>query len=322
MKQPFIKPDAVEYNIKTLTESYGEFILEPLERGWGITLGNSLRRVLLSSIEGSAITAVQINGVLHEFTSIPGVKEDVTDIILNLKGVHLVNHIDEPQTIKLKIKGPAEVKAGDIEHDSSIKIVNKDLHIATVNEEGFLEMKMIVTRGKGYVPSELNKTNDPLFIPIDAIYNPVTKVNFEVTQKRVGEATDYDRLRLEIWTKGTTHPIDALKSAAELLSEHILLFTKIKEEETSEIPLAQDKQITKVQKSKTDLSKILSMKISEHEISKRVLNALEQLGVETVKDLVKLNESDLTKGRNIGQKALTEINEFLEKLNLTLGMKV
>lgn len=321
MKQPFIKPDAVECNIETLTESYGEFILEPLERGWGITLGNSLRRVLLSSIEGSAITAVQIHGVLHEFTSIPGVKEDVTDIILNLKSVYLISHSEEPQTIKLKIKGPVEVKAGDIQHDSNIEIINKDLHIATVNEEGSLEMKMIVNKGKGYVPSELNKPNDPLFIPIDAIYNPVKKVNFEVTQKRVGESTDYDRLKLEIWTKGTIHPKDALKSAAEILSEHILLFTKIKEE-SDKVKAIEEKQPPKVKKSKEDLSKILSMKISEQAISKRVLNALDELGVETVKDLVRLNESDLTKGRNIGQKALSEINEFLENLNLTLGMKV
>lgn len=320
MTQPFIKPDAVECNIKTLANTYGEFVLQPLERGWGTTLGNALRRVLLSSIEGSAVTAVQINGVLHEFTSVSGVKEDVTDIILNIKGIHLINHSDEPQIIKLKVKGPANVKAGDIQHDSNIEIVNKDLHIATVNEEGSLDMKMIVNKGRGYVPSELNKTDDPLFVPIDAIYNPVTKVNFEVTQTRVGELTDYDRLKLEIWTNGTIHPQEALKKASELLSEHLSLFGKINEEnavtEKSQEPAPKPKKV------KTDLSKVLSLKIAEQHLSKRVQNALEELGVKTVKDLVKLTENDIMKGRNIGQKALTEINEFLENLNLTLGMKV
>lgn len=319
MTQPFIKPDAVECNIKTLTETYGEFVSQPLERGWGTTLGNALRRVLLSSIEGSAVTAVQIHGVLHEFTYIPGVKEDVTDIILNIKGIHLINHSNEPQIIKLKVKGPAEVKAGDIQHNSNIKIINKDLHIATINEEGSLDIKMIVNKGRGYVPSELNKTDDPLFIPIDAIYNPVTKVNFEVTQTRVGELTDYDRLKIEIWTNGTIHPQEALKKASELLSEHLLLFGKINEES----PVAEKfKGETEEKKRvKTDLSKVLSLKIAEQNLSKRVQNALEELGVKTVKDLIKLTENDIMKGRNIGQKALSEINEFLENLNLTLGMK-
>ncbi|MFB3850431.1 MAG: DNA-directed RNA polymerase subunit alpha [Acidobacteriota bacterium] len=320
MTQPFIKPDAVECNIKTLANTYGEFVLQPLERGWGTTLGNALRRVLLSSIEGSAVTAVQINGVLHEFTSISGVKEDVTDIILNIKGIHLINHSDEPQIIKLKVKGPANVKAGDIQHDSNIEIVNKDLHIATVNEEGSLDMKMIVNKGRGYVPSELNKTDDPLFVPIDAIYNPVTKVNFEVTQTRVGELTDYDRLKLEIWTNGTIHPQEALKKASELLSEHLSLFGKINEENA--VDKKSQEPAPKPKKIKTDLSKVLSLKIAEQDLSKRVQNALEELGVKTVKDLVKLTENDIMKGRNIGQKALTEINEFLENLNLTLGMKV
>lgn len=320
MTQPFIKPNAVECNIKTLTETYGEFVLQPLERGWGTTLGNALRRVLLSSIEGSAVTAVQITGVLHEFTSIPGIKEDVTDIVLNIKGIHLISQSEEPQIIKLKVKGPCQVTAGDIQCSSDITIVNKDLHLATINEEGSLEMKMIVKKGRGYVPSEQNKTDDPLFIPIDAIYNPVTKVNFEVTQTRVGESTDYDKLKIEIWTKGTIHPKEALKKASELLSEHLSLFGNISEETVT--PTTADEVLPKEKKTKTDLNKVLSLKISEQELSRRVLNALDELGVKTVKDLVKLSENDIMKGRNIGQKALTEINEFLEKLNLTLGMKV
>ncbi len=320
MTQPLIKPNAVECNMKTLTDTYGEFVLQPLERGWGTTLGNALRRVLLSSIEGSAITAVQINGVLHEFTSIPGVKEDVTDIILNLKGIHLINRNDEPQIIKLKVKGPSDLKAGDIQHDANIEIINKDHHIATINEEGSLDMKMIVKNGRGYIPSELNKTDDPLFVPVDAIYNPVTKVNFEVTQTRVGESTDYDKLKIEIWTKGTINPKDALKTASELLSDHLSLFGKIGEQVLS--PVETEEQLLKQKKPKTDLNKVLSLKIAEQELSKRVLNALEELEVKTVRDLVKMTENDIMKGRNIGQKALAEINDFLEKLNLTLGMKV
>lgn len=317
--QRFIKPEFVECNIETLTESYGEFIIQPLERGWGTTIGNALRRVLLSSIEGSAITAVHIDKVLHEFTSIHGVKEDVTDIILNLKCVNIICFSEEPQIVKIKVKGPAIVTAKDIQHDDKIRVVNKDQHIATVNEEGSLNMQMIVQNGRGYLPSEMNKTDDPLFIPIDAIFNPIKKVNYEVTQTRVKESTDYEKLRIEIWTNGALLPQKAIEKAAELLSEHIKLFENVSKE--AKASFVQVKE-PKAKNGKSDLEKILSMKVEDQQLSKRVLNALESLGVVTIKDLVKMTEEEILVGKNIGQKALSEINEFLEKLNLSLGMKV
>ncbi len=317
--QLFIKPEAVECNIDTLTETYGEFILEPLERGWGTTIGNALRRVLLSSIEGSAITAVQIDKVLHEFTSIQGVKEDVADIILNLKCVSLISYSDEPLIAKIKVKGPATVTAKNIEHDDRIRVISKDQYIATVNEEGTLNMQLIIEKGRGYVPSELNKTDDPLFVPIDSIFNPVKKVNFEVTQTRVKESTDYEKLKLEIWTNGTMLPQKALERSSALLMEHLKLFENIDNESTK---IQEVKKAPKGKKEKVDIEKILSQKIVDQQLSKRVLNALESLEVKTIKDLVKMTEEDILKGRNIGQKAISEINEFLEGLNLSLGMKV
>lgn len=315
----FIKPEFVECNKETLTDTYGEFIIQPLERGWGITLGNALRRVLLSSIEGAAITAVRIHGVLHEFTSISGVKEDVTDIILNLKKVNLKCYSDEPQIIKLKVKGPYEVKAKDIECDSTVEIVNLDQHIATINEEGSLKMDMVVQRGKGYVPSEFNKLEDSSFIPIDAIFNPIVKVNFEVTQTRVGEFNDYDNLKIEIWTNGCIDPASALKRASELLSEHLSLFSNIVDKQKKK---EKKEDAQKGKEQIVDLETILNQKIVDQSFSKRVMNALEALNIKTIRDLVRMTESDLRKGKNVGEKAISEINEFLEKLNLTLGMDV
>ncbi len=317
--QSFIKPEAVECNIDTLTETYGEFVIQPLERGWGTTIGNALRRVLLSSIEGSAITAVQIDKVLHEFTSIQGVKEDVTDIILNLKCVSLISYSDEPLIAKIKVKGPATVTAKNIEHDDRIRVISKDQYIATVNEEGTLNMQLIIQKGRGYVPSELNKTDDPLFVPIDSIFNPVKKVNFEVTQTRVKESTDYEKLKIEIWTNGTLLPQKSLERASTLLLEHLKLFEDIDNESAK---IQEVKAAPKGKKEKVDIERILSQKIADQQLSKRVLNALESLEVKTIKDLVKMTEEDILKGRNVGQKAVSEINEFLEGLNLSLGMKV
>lgn len=317
--QSFIKPEAVECNIDTLTETYGEFVIQPLERGWGTTIGNALRRVLLSSIEGSAITAVQIDKVLHEFTSIQGVKEDVTDIILNLKCVSLISYSDEPLIAKIKVKGPANVTAKYIEHDDRIRVISKDQYIATVNEEGTLNMQLIIQKGRGYVPSELNKTDDPLFVPIDSIFNPVKKVNFEVTQTRVKESTDYEKLKIEIWTNGTMLPQKSLERASTLLLEHLKLFEDIDNESAK---IQEVKAAPKGKKEKVDIERILSQKIADQQLSKRVLNALESLEVKTIKDLVKMTEEDILKGRNVGQKAVSEINEFLEGLNLSLGMKV
>lgn len=316
--RPFIKPEAIKCNAETLTDNYGEFVAQPLERGWGTTIGNALRRVLLSSIEGGSITAVRLEGVLHEFTAVSGVKEDITNIILNLKGINLICHSDEPKTVTIKAKGPAEITAKDIQHDDSIKIINKDAHIATLNEEGKLDMKLIVQKGMGYVPADQNKTDDPLFIPIDGIYSPVLKVNYEVTETRVGEATDFEQLKILIWTNGTVHPQDALRKAAELLSQHVGLFVGLEKAESKSAPAAP-------KKGKADsaaLKALLSQKIEDQGLSKRVLASLESMEIKTIKDLVTKTESDLQEGKNFGQKALTEVNELLEKLNLTFGMKV
>jgi DNA-directed RNA polymerase subunit alpha len=319
--RPFIKPETIECNIETLTETYGEFIAQPLERGWGTTIGNALRRVLLSSIEGGAITAVRIEGVLHEFTAVSGVKEDITNIILNLKGINLICHSDEAKIVTIKVKGPHNVTAKDIQHDDTIRIINKDQHIATLNEEGKLDVRMIVQKGKGYVPADQNKTDDPLFVPIDAIYSPVLKVNFEVTETRVGEATDFERLKILIWTNGTTLPQDALKSASELLNQHVDLFSKVTEIAVSNTAPAA--AVKKGKKEKTGIDALLAQKVVDQEgLSKRVLGALEGMNIKTIKDLVVKKESDLQEGKNFGQKALSEINELLERLNLTLGMKV
>jgi len=319
--RPFIKPDTIECNIETLTENFGEFTAKPLERGWGTTIGNALRRVLLSSIEGGSITAVRIEGVLHEFTTISGIKEDVTNIILNLKGINLICHSDEPKTVAIKAKGPATLTAKDIQHDDSIRIINKDAHIATLNEEGKLDMKLIVQKGRGYVPAELNKTDDPLFIPIDGIYSPVLKVNYEVGPARVGEATDFEELKLLIWTNGTVHPQDALQKASELLNQHVELFSKL-----NEIAVSKSAPAAAPKKGKVDnaaLKALLSQKITDQEgLSKRVLASLDSMNIKTIKDLVTKTEADLREGKNFGEKAVSEINELLENLNLTLGMKV
>ena len=321
--RPFIKPDTIECNIETLTENFGEFTAKPLERGWGTTIGNALRRVLLSSIEGGSITAVRIEGVLHEFTTISGIKEDVTNIILNLKGINLICHSDEPKTVTIKAKGPATLTAKDIQHDDSIRIINKDAHIATLNEEGKLDMKLIVQKGRGYVPAELNKTDDPLFIPIDGIYSPVLKVNYEVGPARVGEATDFEELKLLIWTNGTVHPQDALQKASELLNQHVDLFSKLNEIAVSKSSSATAAVPKKGKADSSALKALLSQKVTDQEgLSKRVLAALDSMNIKTIKDLVTKTEADLREGKNFGEKAVSEINELLESLNLTLGMKV
>ena len=314
--QVFQMPTLIECNIDTLTDRYGEFVAQPLERGWGITLGNALRRILLSSMEGAAITAVRIEGVLHEFTSIPGVLEDVTDTILNLKAVQFIYHGDEPKHLRLIAKGPAEVKAKDIQHDGTIRILNPEAPIATLNEEGSLEMDLILQKGRGYVPAEANSVPDPTYIPIDSIHSPVQKVNYEVGETRVGEATDYERLRVEVWTNGAITPQQALNHAATLLTEHLDLFRALTGPDAAVIPQG-------VRPAKTsDLERLLSRSVAELELKPKVLKAFEELDVVTLKDLVRLTEKDLLGVKNFGQKSLEEVTLLLAKLDLTLGMNV
>lgn len=314
--QAFQMPTLIECNIDTLTDRYGEFVAQPLERGWGITLGNALRRILLSSIEGAAITAVRIDGVLHEFTSVPGVLEDVTDIILNLKAVQFICHSEEPKTLRLSIKGPAEVKAKDIQHDGTVRILNQEAPIATLNEEGSLEMELILQKGRGYVPAEAHHVPDPTFVPIDSIHSPVQKVNYEVGETRVGEATDYERLKVEVWTNGAITPQQALNHAATLLTQHLDLFRALTGPDAAVIP-----QGTRPAKS-SDLERLLAQPITDLELSQRVAKALQSIEVVTLRDLVRLTERDLQTMKNFGQKSLKEVTDLLETMDLTLGMNL
>lgn len=314
--QAFQMPTLIECNIDTLTDRYGEFVAQPLERGWGITLGNALRRILLSSIEGAAITAVRVEGVLHEFTSIPGVLEDVTDIILNLKAVQFISHAEEQKTLRLSVKGPAEVKARDIQHDGTVRILNPESPIATLNEEGSLLLELVLQRGRGYVPAEANKVPDPVFIPIDSIHSPVQKVNYEVGETRVGEATDYERLKLEVWTNGAITPQQALNHAATLLNQHLDLYRGLTGPDAAVIP-----QGTKVSTG-GELEHLLATSIDALDLSPRVTKALMAIEVVTLRDLVRLTEKDLQAKKSFGQKSLKEVADLLESKNLTLGMNV
>ena len=314
--QDFQMPTLIECNIETLTDRYGEFVAQPLERGWGITLGNALRRILLSSIEGAAITAVRIEGVLHEFTSIPGVLEDITDIILNIKAIQFIHHSDEPKTLRLAVKGRAEVKARDIQHDGTVRILNPDAPIATLNEEGSLDMELILQKGRGYIPAEANQVPDPTFIPVDSIHSPVQKVNYEVGETRVGEATDYERLKIEVWTNGAITPQQALNHAATLLTSHLDLFRALTGPDAAVIPQGARPS------TGNELERLLSRSISELDLTQRVSKALQSMEVATLKDLVRLTEKDLQSMKNFGQKSLKEVTDLLESMDLTLGMNV
>jgi len=314
--KPFQMPSLIECNIETLTDRYGEFVAQPLERGWGITLGNALRRILLSSIEGAAISAVRIGGVLHEFTSIPGVLEDVTDIVLNLKAIQFIQHADEEKVLRLSVQGPAEVRARDIQHDGTIRILNPDAPIATLNEEGSLEMELILRRGRGYVPAEANKVDDPQWISVDSIHSPVRKVNYEVTETRVGEATDYEKLKLEVWTNGAVTPQQAVATAATLLASHLDLFRALTGPDAAVVPQGSRPA------PNAALEALLAKPLEETELNPRIAKMLQSHGIQTLRDLVRRTEKDLSAIKNFGQKALKEVSDFLETMDLTLGMNV
>jgi DNA-directed RNA polymerase subunit alpha len=312
----FQMPSLIECNIETLTDRYGEFVAQPLERGWGITLGNALRRILLSSIEGAAISAVRIGGVLHEFTSIPGVLEDVTDIVLNLKAIQFIQHADEEKVLRLSVQGPAEVRARDIQHDGTIRILNPDAPIATLNEEGSLEMDLILRKGRGYVPAEANKVDDPQWIAVDSIHSPVRKVNYEVTETRVGEATDYEKLKLEVWTNGAVTPQQAVATAATLLASHLELFRALTGPDAAVVPQGSRPA------ANSALDVLLAKPLEETELNPRIAKMLQSHDIQTLRDLVRRTEKDLSTIKNFGQKALKEVSDFLETMDLTLGMNV
>ncbi|MBE6096587.1 DNA-directed RNA polymerase subunit alpha [Schwartzia succinivorans] len=296
---------------------YGKFVCEPLERGYGTTIGNSLRRILLSSLPGAAITSIRIDGVLHEFSTIPGVRDDVTNIVLNLKQLRLKMFTDEPKVIRIDIEGEKEVTAADITADADIEILNPELHIATLNEDAKLHMEMTVERGKGYVPAEKNKKPDHVIgiIPIDSIFSPVTRVNYTVSDTRVGNVTDYDKLTIEIWTDGSIRPEEAVSRSANILIQHFKLFQNMAgledEDEIQDLTFAEEEE--------NDTAKVMEMTIEELDLSVRSYNCLKRANINTVADLTEKTEDDMMKVRNLGRKSLEEVKKKLQELDLSLA---
>jgi DNA-directed RNA polymerase subunit alpha len=315
----FQLPKRLECDESAYTNTYGKFSAAPFERGFGATMGNSLRRVLLSSIEGSAVTSVKIIGFHHEFSSIPGVLEDVPEIILNIKSLVLNSHSKIPKTIYIKKDGKGEIKAKDIEVDETIEIINPDLHIATLTKDVKLNIEMEVSKGRGYVPAELNKKEEKIVgvIPIDSIFTPVRKVNFNIENTRVGQRTDYDKLILEIWTNGAISPKDALLYASNILQRHLDTFVNF-----GQLPEDIAEEESEMTKEEIALYEKLRLPISELELSVRSSNCLREAGIKTIMDLVKKTEDEMLSFKNFGKKSLNEIKELLAGLGLTLGMQV
>ncbi|WP_209125337.1 DNA-directed RNA polymerase subunit alpha [Alkalihalobacillus sp. BA299] len=303
-------------NIETIEVSedakYGKFVVEPLERGYGTTLGNSLRRILLSSLPGAAVTSVQIDGVLHEFSTIEGVVEDVTTIILSLKQLALKIYSDEEKVLEIDFQGEGVVTAGDLTHDSDVDVLNPDLHIATLSKGARLHMRLMAKRGRGYVPAEDNKSEDqPIgVIPIDSIYTPVSRVNYQVENTRVGQITNYDKLTLDVWTDGSIRPEEAVSLGAKILTEHLNIFVGLTDQ-------AQNAEIM-VEKEEDQKEKVLEMTIEELDLSVRSYNCLKRAGINTVQELTQKTEEDMMKVRNLGRKSLEEVQEKLAELGLGL----
>ena len=294
-------------------ESYGKFVVEPLERGYGTTLGNSLRRVLLSSLPGTAVTTVKIAGVQHEFSTVPGVKEDVPEIILNLKGLIARLHSEGTKTVYIEASGECEVKAGDIKADAEVEILNPEMHIATLGADATLSMELTISHGRGYVPAEKNKPAQVVagVIPIDSIYTPVLKVNYAVENTRVGNQTDYDKLTVEVWTDGTISPRDAVSLGAKILCDHFTLF----------MDLSQSMNVgsTVVEKTEAVKDKIMEMTIEELDLSVRSFNCLKRANINTVEDLVSKTQEEMIKVRNLGRKSLEEVIQKLAMMGLSLA---
>jgi len=313
-----IRPKRLEVEKETLTPFYGKFTAEPFERGLGITIGNSLRRLLLSSLQGAAITSVKIDGVLHEFSTIPGTKEDMTEIILNLKEVRLKLHTEGPKTIRVKAEGPKVLKAGDILTGDAVEILNPDHYIATLSRDGKLSMEMLVKMGRGYVPAERNKEeNQPVgTIPMDAIFSPTKKVNYTVTNARVGQITDYDKLNLEVWTDGSLNPEEAVAHAAKILKDQLSIFITFEEEEEAEMSYSEDLE------EKETFNENLLRSVDELELSVRSANCLKHANIKLIGDLVQKTEAEILATKNFGRKSLNEIKEILSEMGLSLGMKL
>ncbi|AFE10227.1 DNA-directed RNA polymerase subunit alpha [Corallococcus interemptor] len=311
-----IKPRRMEVDQDSLSPTYGKFVAEPLERGFGTTLGNSLRRVLLSSLQGAAITSVKIEGVDHEFTTIPEVAEDVTDVVLNLKEVLLRMHTNETKTLRIEVEGPKEVKAGDLIADQDVEILNPGHHICTVSEGGKVRMELTCRRGRGYVPASTNKVpGAPIgTIPIDSLFSPIRKVNYQVTNARVGQVTDYDKLSLEVWTDGSVVPQDAVAYAAKIIKEQLTVFVNFDETE--------EPVVAEAPKEEAKLNENLFRSVDELELSVRSANCLQQANIKSIGDLVQRTEAEMLKTKNFGRKSLKEIKEILAEMGLSLGMKL
>lgn len=292
--------------------SYGKFVVEPLERGYGITLGNSLRRILLSSLPGAAVTSVKIDGVLHEFSTIPGVVEDVTDIILNLKQLSLKVHSDEPKILRLQAEGEGVVTAGDIHTDADVEILNPELHIATLDKGARLIAEIAIGKGRGYVPADQNKTPDmPIgVIPIDSIFSPIRRVNYTIEHTRVGNRTNFDKLTLEVWTNGAIRPDEACSWAAKILKEHLELFISLTDD-ADDIEVMQEKD-------DNDRNKLMEMTIEELDLSVRSYNCLKRAGINTVAELCAKSDDEMIKVRNLGKKSLEEVKQKLANIGLSL----
>ena len=316
MFKGFQKPKRLVANTETLTERYGMFTAQPFQRGFGTTIGNSLRRVLLSSIEGAAITAVRIEGVEHEFSPIPGVVEDATDIILNLKQIPFKIMGEGIKTVRLTVDHPGDVRSGQIETDADVEVLDRDVHVATVSEGGKLSIEMRLKSGRGYVSADKNFDEDLAlgYIPIDSVHSPVRKVNFAVEAARLGQMTDYDKLTLEVWTNGAVSPQDAIGYAAKLLKDHMSIFINFEEvpEQTEEVS----------ERGLDKMNEVLNRSVEELELSVRSYNCLKNANIQTIGELVQKTEAEMLRTKNFGRKSLNEIKEILANMGLSLGMRI
>jgi DNA-directed RNA polymerase subunit alpha len=316
MFKGFQKPKRLVANTETLTERYGMFTAQPFQRGFGTTIGNSLRRVLLSSIEGAAITAVRIEGVEHEFSPIPGVVEDATDIILNLKQIPFKIMGEGLKTVRLTVEQNGDVRSGQIETDADVEVLDRDVHVATVSEGGRLSIEMRLKTGRGYVSADKNFDEDLAlgYIPIDSVHSPVRKVNFSVAAARLGQMTDYDKLTLEVWTNGAVSPQDAIGYAAKLLKDHMAIFINFEEvpEQTEEIS----------ERGMDKMNEVLNRSVEELELSVRSYNCLKNANIQTIGELVQKTEAEMLRTKNFGRKSLNEIKEILANMGLSLGMRI
>ena len=313
----FQRPKRLECDTDTLTDRFGRFHAQPFERGFGTTVGNALRRVLLSSIEGAAVTAVKIDGVLHEFSPIPGVVEDATDIILNLKQIPIRVHVDQTKTLYLRSEKAGEVKAGDIETDADVEILEPDVHVATVSEGGSLNMEMRVNRGRGYVSADKNFADDLGigWIPIDSVHSPVKKVNYLVEAARLGQTTDYDKLTVDVWTDGSVTARDAVSLGAKLIRDHLNIFINI--DDPLEAP-----QEPEADREPQIANEHLDKSVEELELSVRSYNCLKNANIRTIRELVQKTEPEMLRTKNFGRKSLSEIKDLLTQMGLTLGMRL